>query len=120
MKKQNKLWLWITLGVIDVGLTIFFFVIHIMMLVGVVGKTVEQIDALRKSSTLIGYLARPENNITYLLGFVVPLFVILAANIIGLVFYVKKQTKKEPVQVSDLSDEQREALKKELLKDLEK
>ena len=32
--------------------------------------------------------------------------------------YVKKQTKKEPVQVNDLSEEQKEALRKELLKDL--
>lgn len=116
---KNKKWLWISVGVLDIALTVFFFVIHIMMLASVVGKTNEQITQLRLSNTLIGYLARPENSVVYLVGFVIPLFIILAANIVGLVFYVKKQTKKEPVKVTDLTDEQKEALKKELLKDLE-
>ena len=116
---KDKKWLWISVAVLDVAITVFFFVIHIMMLASVVGKSDTEIYQLRHSSTLIGYLARPENNMVYLFGFVVPLFVILAANIVGLVFYVKKQSKKEPVQVSDLTEEQKEALKKELLKDLE-
>jgi len=69
------------------------------------------------SEGFIGYL---QNNPTvYLVAFVIPLFVLLAANIIGLVIYVRKSTKKEPIQVNDLTDEQREALKAELLKDLE-
>ena len=116
---KNKKWLWISVAVLDVALTVFFFVIHIMMLASIVGKTDEQIQQLRMANTLIGYLARPENSTLYLVAFVIPLFLILAANIVGLVFYVKKQTKKEPVKVTDLTEEQKEALKKELLKDLQ-
>lgn len=55
----------------------------------------------------------------YGLAFVVPLFLLLAANIIGLVLYVKKSAKREPVQVNDLTEEQKEALRQELLKDLQ-
>ena len=57
--------------------------------------------------------------LVYGLAFVVPLFILLAANIIGLVFYVRKTTKKEPVKVQDLSEAQKEALRQELLKDLQ-
>ena len=105
-------------GVLDVGITVFLFVIHIIMLANITGKTDDELIALRNQDNLIGLLMR--NNGLYLGAFVIPLFVLLAVNIVGLVFYVKKQTKKEPVQVSDLTDEQKEALKKELLKDLEK
>lgn len=105
-------------GVLDVGITVFLFVIHIIMLVNITGKTDDELIVLRNQDNLIGLLMR--NNVLYLCAFVIPLFVILALNIIALVFYVRKQTKKEPVQVSDLTDEQKEELKKELLKDLEK
>ena len=49
----------------------------------------------------------------------VPLFILLALNIVGLVIYVKKTSKKEPAKLDDLSDEQKEALRQELLKDLQ-
>ena len=116
--KNKKTLLVIAAGVLDLGITVFLFVVHIIMLVNIIGKTDEELIALRNQDSLIGLLVR--NNTLYLCAFVIPLFVILAVNIVGLVFYVKKQTKKEPVQVSDLTDEQKEALKKELLKDLEK
>ena len=115
---KDKKWLWITLAVLDVAVTVFLFVIHIIMLANIVGKTAEEVEQIRMGTGLVAYLMK--NSTVYLVAFVIPLFLILAANIVALVFYVKKQTKKEPVKVSDLSDEQREALKKELLKDLEK
>ena len=109
---KNKKALWIALIALDVAITAFFFVIHIIMLANV-NKSEEEwavttglIRALHDNSTL------------YLWAFVVPLFVILAANIIGLVVFVRKTTKKEPVKVNDLSDAQKEALRQELLKDL--
>ena len=84
------------------------------MLAETVGKTPAEIAA---NDGFIGYL---QNHTTfYLLVFVVPLFVLLAANIIGLVIFVKKTSKSEPAQLSDLSDEQKEALRQELLKDLQ-
>ena len=115
MKNKKLTWLWITLISVDVGLTLFFFVIHIIMLAQTVGKTPAQIQA-NANNGLIGYL---QNHTTfYLWVFVIPLFVILAANIVGLVLYVRKSTKKEQVKVDNLTDEQRAALKRELLQDL--
>ena len=116
--KNKKTLLIICGGVLDIGITIFLFVVHIIMLVNITGKSEEEILELMNQDNLVGLLMR--NNTLYLVAFVIPLFLLLAANIVALVFYVRKQTKKEPIQVSDLTDEQREELKKELLKDLEK
>ena len=112
MKKFKKP-LIITAIVLDVGITVFLFVLSIMMLAEA-SKQIpkEQIDR----STLIGALQY--NPTLFLWVVVVPLFVLLAANIIGLVIYVRKTSKKEPVQVDDLTDEQKEALRQELLKEL--
>ena len=112
MKKFKKP-LIITAIVLDVGITVFLFVLSIMMLAEA-SKQIpkEQIDR----STLIGALQY--NPTLFLWVVVVPLFVLLAANIVGLVIYVRKTSKKEPVQVDDLTDEQKEALRQELLKDL--
>ena len=52
----------------------------------------------------------------FLLMVTVGLFALMY--IIGLVVYVRKSTKKEPVQVNDLTDEQREELRKQLLAEL--
>ena len=98
---------------LDVAVTIFLFVLSIIMLANA-GKS----DAERQAMTgFVGWLVNLEAWV-YGVSFVVPLFILLAANVIGLVIYVRNNTKKEPVQVSDLSDEQKEALRKELLKDL--
>ena len=114
---KNKKVLWITLISVDVAVTVFLFVMHIIMLANVVNKTAAQIAELQG---FIGYLARKPGLYVYLGAFVIPTFLILAANIIGLVIYVRKETKKEPIKVNDLTDEQKEALKKELLEDLNK
>jgi|GEM_PF-758230 len=103
---------WITLITLDVGITAFLFVISIIMLANT-PKSAEERDAM---TGLIGYLVK--NPTVYLWAFVVPLFVILAANIIGLVLYVRKTTKREPVKVADLSDAQKEALRQQLLQEL--
>ena len=114
---KNKKILWIALIALDVAITVFLFVIHIIMLLNVI--RIQQAGGDYSSLTgLVGTLAN--NTGLYLGAFVIPTFVILAANIVGLVFYVRKQTKKEPIKVNDLTDEQKEALKKELLEDLNK
>ena len=65
-----------------------------------------------------GFIAYLQKNPTfYLCLFVIPLFLLLAANIIGLVLYTKKVTKSEPVHVQELSAEQKEALLSEMLKE---
>ena len=113
---KNKKPLFIALIALDLALTIFFLVISIIMLANTVGKTPAEIAA-NAGNGLIGYL---QNNTTvYFVGFVLPLFLLLAANIIGLVIFVKKTSKSEPTKLDDLSEEQKEALRQELLKDLQ-
>ena len=115
MKKFKKPLL-IGLIVLDLGLTIFLFVISIIILATVVPAK-DLREAINNSSGLIKFLL--QNSTLYLVLFVIPLFLILAANIVGLVIYVRKTTKKEPAKLDDLTDEQKEALRQELLKDLQ-
>ena len=106
---------------IDVAITLFFFVISIIML-AMLGKYGDAKHAAANSDGLILYLL--ENTNVYFWAFVFPLFVLLAGNIVLLVLYVKKtstrEAKKEQTKLDDLSEEQKEALKAELLKDLQK
>ena len=111
---KNKKPLMITLLVLDLLLTLGLSVFNIIMLANVVGKNAADLAGM---TGFIGYLARNATNV-YLPAFVLPLFVLLAGNIILLVWYVRKSTKKEPVKVDDLTDEQKEALRKELLEEL--
>ena len=116
---KNKKWLWISLAGLDVAITGFLFVVHIIMLAHIVGKSPEAIQDYSEQSGFFPMLVR--NQSLYGWAFVMPLFVILAANIVGLIIYIRKvAVKKNTVKVSDLSEEDKEALKKELLKDLEK
>ena len=116
MKKYKKP-LFIGLIVLDVVITVFLFVISIIILATVIpAETIN--EAIANSSGLIRFLL--QHPTIYLVLFVIPLFLILAANIIGLVFYVRKTSKSEPAKLEDLSDEQKEALRQELLKDLQK
>ena len=110
---KNKKVLWISLIALDVAITIFMFVIHIIMLVKTIPVNNNNFES---ETTLIGWLQR--HLTAYFWIFVVPLFAILAGNIVGLVLFVKRASKKEAVKVDNLTDEQREALKQELLKDL--
>ena len=118
MKKSTKIL--IIAGVaVDVAITVFLFVISIIMLV-MLGIHGNARDALANTKEgLIHTLL--ENTTLYFWAFVFPLFILLAGNILGLVFYVKKTSvKTEPAKLSDLSEEQKEALRQELLKDLAK
>ncbi|MBR4378116.1 MAG: hypothetical protein IKP50_04490 [Bacilli bacterium] len=114
---KNKKILWICIGALDVAVVGFLFVIHIIMLINVIGKEPYQIKLLSEQPGLVGYLA---GHLTvYGLAFVLPLFLILVANIIGLVLYLRRNLKREKITASDLTEEEKEALKKELLKDLQ-
>lgn len=116
MNKYKKP-LFIGLIVLDVAITVFLFIISIMILTVVVpAETLN--EAINNSSGLIRYLL--VNPTIYLVFFVIPLFLILGANIVGLVFYVRKTAEKEKVKLNDLSEEEKELLRQELLKDLQK
>ena len=114
--KNYKKPLFIGLIVLDVAITVFLFVISILVLTTMAGAK-DLNEAIEKSSGLIKFLL--QNRTIYGVFFVIPLFLILAANIVGLVFYVRKTAKKEPAKLEDLSEEQKEALRQELLKDLQ-
>ena len=102
--------------VLDVGVTIFLFVISIMILAKVIPAATLN-EAINNSKGLIKYLL--QNPTVYLVAFVIPLFVLLALNVVGLIIYVKKTSGVKPAQLDDLSEEQKEALRQELLKDLQ-
>ena len=115
---KTKKILFIALAVLDVAVVTFLFVIHIIMLANVVGKSPAYVQEFAKGKGLFPYLAG--HLAVYGFAFVLPLFVILAANIVGLVLYIRKTTgAKAQVTVNDLSEDEKEALKKEILKDLE-
>lgn len=110
---KNKKPLIITAVAIDLVLTLGLLILSIVMLANIVGKNADQVNHL---TGLIGYFAKNPN--VYGFTCVLPLFLLLAINIVVLVLYVKKQTRKEPVKVDDLTEEQKEALRQELLKEL--
>ena len=104
--------------VLDVGVTIFLFIISIMILAKVIpAATINEAINASRNMPLIHFLL--QNPTIYLVGFVIPLFVLLALNVIGLIVYVKKTSGVKPAQLDDLSEEQKEALRQELLKDLQ-
>ena len=104
--------------VLDVGVTIFLFVISIMILAKVIpAATLNEAINASRNMPLIHFLL--QNPTIYLVGFVIPLFVLLALNVVGLILYVKKTSGVKSAQLDDLSEEQKEALRQELLKDLQ-
>ncbi len=119
MKKQKKI-LWISLISVDIALTIFLFVISVIMLATM--PSPEELTILRQSSYtpkgMIEYLQI--HSTLYLIVGVIPLFLLLAANVLGLFIYIKKSSEKKKVALNELSAEQKEALRQELLKDLTK
>lgn len=116
MKKYKKP-LIIALVALDFAVTVFLFVISIIMLVKMGAHPNDPKGAAADSSGMIKYFIL--NPTVYLVTCVIPLFILLAINIVGLVIYVRKTSKKEPAKLDDLSDEQKEALRQELLKDLQ-
>lgn len=116
MKKNNKLPLYIALLALDFALTVFLLVIAIIMLVKTASMNSADYVGLEVTD-MISYFQK--NPMVYGFTCVVPLFVLLIGNIIILVLYVRKTSKKEPVKVNDLSEEEKEALRQELLKDLQ-
>lgn len=115
MNKNVKKGLLIGGIVLDVGITVFLLVVSIIMLATMPRNAVEMEKAIEMNGPFIGYLQ--QNSTVYLLTCVVPLFLLLALNIIGLVMYIKKVGKTKAT-LAELSDEQKDALKAELLKDL--
>ncbi|MCI6330056.1 MAG: hypothetical protein MR775_04465 [Erysipelotrichaceae bacterium] len=115
MNKNVKKGLLIGGIVLDVGITVFLLVVSIIMLATMPKNSIEMSEAIEKNGPFIGYLQ--QNPTVYLFTCVVPLFLLLGLNIVGLVMYIKKAGKTKAT-LAELSDEQKDALKAELLKDL--
>lgn len=114
---KNKKILFLTLFGVDIALTIFLFVISIIMIATMPHTPEEVTNNLNKP----GMIAYFQNNPTvFLFVIVIPLFLLLALNITATVIYAKKSSKPKAISVTDLSEEEKEALKKELLEDLTK
>ena len=115
MIKNVKKCLLIGWIVLDVGITVFLLVVSIIMLATMPKNSIEMSEAIEKNGQFIGYLQ--QNPTVYLFTCVVPLFLLLGVNVVGLVMYIKKAGKTKAT-LAELSDEQKDALKAELLKDL--
>ena len=117
MNQKAKRILFFTGLSLDVAITIFLFVVAIIMLATMPADQRDMKDAVAKNGPFIGYLQ--QHTVVYLCAFVIPLFVLLAANIVFLVLYVRKLSKKPEIAVDELSEAQKAALRAELLKDLQ-
>lgn len=71
---------------------------------------------LNQATGFIGYLQK--NPTVYLFAFVLPLFVLLLVNVLYLIVYIKKLNEKAKVKLNDLTPEEKERLKAELLSDV--
>ena len=117
--KTKKILIFSGIG-LDVAVTVFLFVVAIIMIATMPGNNLSQVEydaKIAQNGPFIGYLQTHPT--LYLWTCVVPLFVLLAANIAFLVLYVRKVGKKPEVAVDDLSEEQKAALRAELLKELQ-
>ena len=115
MNKNVKKGLLIGGIVLDVGITVFLLVVSIIMLATMPKNSIEMSEAIETNGPFIGFLQ--QNSTVYLFTCVVPLFLLLGVNVVGLVMYIKKAGKTKAT-LAELSDEQKDALKAELLKDL--
>ena len=103
---------------VDVAATIFLLIVAIIMLATM--PSAEEIRlhpeaVIETRGAFIGNLQL--NPSLYFFSCVLPLIILFVGNIIGLFFYVRYVGKRK-AQLADLSDDQREALKAELLKEL--
>ncbi len=115
-QKAKRILIFVGLG-IDIAITVSLFVIAIIMLATMPSTRIEMEEAVSINGPFIGYLQ--QNPTLYLCACVIPLFVLLAANIIILILYVRKVMKKKAMAVDDLSEEQKAALRAELMKELQ-
>jgi len=122
---NKKKVLFISLVSLDVAITLFLSVISIIMLALVAIK--KDVTAIQARTDFLGYLARTPG--VFMGAFVVPLFLLLVANIIATVFYVNKKSKEQAKNVkqedtkisyNDLTSEQKDQLLEELIAERQK
>ncbi len=115
-KTTKRILIFTGLG-LDIAAMVFLLVIAIIML-----ATMPQIIdpahpewVISKNGEFIGNLQL--NPTLYFCTCVLPLILLFIANIVGVILYVKKHASKKAI-LADLSDAQKEALRAELLKEM--
>ncbi len=106
---NKKVLRYVLLG-LDVAVTVFLFVVSILML-----ATQPAAQTAIDPTTFIGFFQ--DNPTVFLLVIVLPLVALLGLNIFILVRFIRSTGEKKKA-VSDLTAEQKEALRKELMNDL--
>ena len=115
-QKAKKILLFVGLGV-DIAITLSLFVIAIIMLVTMPSTRIAMEEAIETNGPFIGYMQ--QHPTLYFWSCVFPLILLLVGNIVILVLFVRKLMKKKEVAVDDLNEEQKAALRAELLKELQ-
>ena len=112
--KKNKIWFYALIA-IDIALTIFLLVVSVIMFVKSFNKSVISDE---EAKTFIGWLQLHPG---FFLGlFVIPLFVLLIGNVVGLALFIKKASAKEKVKLENLSEEDKAKLLQEMISDSQK
>ena len=114
--KTKKILIFAGIG-IDVAITISLFVIAIIMLVTMPSSRIDSHTAIEQNGPFIGYMQ--QHPTVYFWSCVFPLILLLAANVAILVLFIRYLGKKKQMAVEDLSEEQKAALRAELLKELQ-
>ena len=115
-QKAKKILLFVGLGV-DIAFTLSLFVIAIIMLATMPSTRIAMEEAIETNGPFIGYMQ--QHPTLYFWSCVFPLILLLVGNIVILVLFVRKLMKKKEVAVDDLNEEQKAALRAELLKELQ-
>ena len=109
---QTKKILFIALFAVDILITAFLFVLSILLLVNMPETTLD----IPSKPEFFQFFYKNSWSIPVII--VVPLFLLLALNVLALFLYVKKTSEKKKVKLNELSADEKEALRKELMKDL--
>ena len=111
MNPKTKKILYIALFALDIVVTLFLLIVPLIIIF-----TKPDLPTEIDKSTFIGYFQGTPNAILFV--FVIPGIALLGLNIFILIRFIKKTNEKKKVQLNELSDEEKEALRKELMKDL--
>ncbi len=111
MNPKTKKILYIALFALDVSVVLFLFIVPT-----IVAATMPSLRTDIDKTTFIGFFQANPNAILF--AFVLPAVVLLGLNIFILIKFVKKVNARKKVQLNELSAEEKEALRKELMKDL--
>lgn len=115
-QQAKKILIFVGLGV-DIAITLSLFVIAIIMLATMPSTRIAMEEAIETNGPFIGYMQ--QHPTLYFWSCVFPLILLLVGNIVILILFVRKIMKKKEVAVEDLNEEQKAALRAELLKELQ-